>query len=205
MLICLGNIFKSKKSIIKRIWMLVYISLLFRICKQEARGALLHIPSTIQNHFHFISRYESHPSHYAAIKPTPENARILLLAPTIIVGCAIITSAAGFYTAAQYSPQHRDGPNRNISMAAPGSRPRYWSCKLLYSASHSRWCVRCGRLFFGRAEVSDGDISIDLICASKKCLPTDLTGTCSGIEARPRRTPLPALDYNTSHYIFFGL
>ena len=187
--------------------MLVYIIslLLFRICKQEARGALLHISSTIQNRFHFISRYESRPSHYPAIKPTPENARILLLAPTVVVGCASITSAAGFYTAAQRSRQHRDGPNRNISMVAPGSRPRYWSCKLLYSASQSLSCVRCGRLFFGRAEVSNGDISIDLICASKKFLPTDSTGTCSGIEAGPRRTPLPALDYSTSHCIFFGL
>jgi hypothetical protein len=74
--------------------------------------------------FH-LPRCESHPSHYPAIKPTPENARILLLAPTVIVGCASITSAAGFYTAAQRSRQHRDGPNRNISMAAPGSRPRY--------------------------------------------------------------------------------
>jgi hypothetical protein len=80
-------------------------------------------------------------------------------------------------------------------MAAPGSRPQYWSCKLLYS----------GHLFFGKAEVRDGDISIDLICASKKCLPTDSTGTYSAIEARPRRTPLPALDYSTSHCIFFGL
>jgi hypothetical protein len=186
--------------------MLVYISLLlFRICKQEARGALLRIPSTIQNRFHFISRYESRPSHYPAIKPTPENARILLLAPTVIDCCTSITSAAGFYTEVQRSLQHRDGPNRNILMAAPGSRPRYWSCKLLYSTSHSRSSVRCGCLFFGMAEVSDGDISIDLICASKKCLPTDSTGTCNGIEARPRRTPLLALDYSTSHCIFFGL
>jgi hypothetical protein len=97
----------------------------FRICKQEARGALLCIPSTIQSRFHFISRYESRPSHYPAIKPTPENARIFLLAPTVVVGFASITSAAGFYTAAQRSCQHRDGPNRNISMAAPGSRPQY--------------------------------------------------------------------------------
>jgi hypothetical protein len=49
-------------------------------------------------------------------------------------------------------------------------------------------------VFWERVEVSDGDISIDLICASKKCLPTDLAGTCSGIEARSRRTPLPALE-----------
>jgi hypothetical protein len=172
---------------------------------QEARGALLRIPSIIQNHFHFISRYESRPSHYPAIKPTPENAPILLRAPTVVVGCTSITSAASFYTTAQRSCQHRDGPNRNILMAAPGSQPQYWSCKLLYSASHSRSCVRCGRLLFGRAEVSDGDISIDLICASMKCVTTDSTGTCSSIEAHPRRTPSPTLDYSTSHCIFFGL
>ena len=42
---------------------------------------------------------------------TPGNARILSLAPTAIVGCARITSAAGFNTAVQHSGQRRDGPN----------------------------------------------------------------------------------------------
>jgi hypothetical protein len=106
-------------------------------------------------------------SHYPAIKPTPENARILLLAPTAIIGCARITSAAAdFNIAAQRSRWHRDdGPNRIILlMAAPGGRLQYWSPKHLFSAScfNHVWEVAA---VFGRVEVSRNVVVYWFDCA----------------------------------------
>ena len=97
--------------------MLVYTSLLlFRICKQEEerrrRGlsSTLHLPKL----YHFDLNHEmkavllSSHSHQAH---TRKCLHPLPIAPTAIVGCARITSAAGFNTAVQHSGRRRDGPN----------------------------------------------------------------------------------------------
>ena len=53
-------------------------------------------------------RWKPSSSHHAAIKPTPENARILSLAPPAIVGCARITFAAdGFNISLTQAPTCR--------------------------------------------------------------------------------------------------
>jgi hypothetical protein len=147
---------------IKRIWILVYISLFLFLYlqgkKQEGLSSAFHLPykNSITS-FSTMILWKPHFSHYPAIKPTPENARILLLAPTALVDCARITSAAAdFNIAAQHSHRHRDdGPNQNILMAALGGWPQYWSPKHLCSASYFDHLWEVAAVFgFGRVEVS---------------------------------------------------
>ena len=109
-------------------------------------------------------RWKPSSSHHTAIKPTPGNARILSLAPTTIVGCACITSAADdFNISSTQAPTCRWAESKHFDGGT--GRP---ASTLMSQAPVQRFllrsCVRSGRGFWkggGKQKCS----SIDLICA----------------------------------------
>ena len=162
MLICYGNIFKSKKHSLKQIWVLVYISLFFFVfAGQSKRGALLRIPLPKRLSLHQLRSQPWDESRPPLItqpsSPHPENARILFLAPTAIVGCGHITICCAWF-------QHRDcaaadtcrtGRIVDVGTSAASLNTEVGSSCTALPSSIMR---EMRPPFFGRAEVSRGNV-----------------------------------------------